>query len=225
MKEHRLVVQDLAISELSQHPENANNGDLDAIEESIKVNGFYAPIAVQESTGYVIAGNHRLLAAMKLGMKTIPGIVLNIDDNEARRIMVADNRITRLGFVDEGAEANLLELLYATDEGLAGTGYDHDDYEKLMTLMGDPLTDEDFVDPAESDTVDKNAGQEAHRLNFSIMPVISEDGKVYEMTLARSNYTHITANDLNLLRKALGQEALTREEMRSWGVPDWDRGL
>jgi hypothetical protein len=225
MKQHTLLVRDLDVSELRQHPENANNGDLEALEDSIAQNGFYAPIIVQDSTGYVIAGNHRLLAAMRAGMKTIPGIVLELTDEEAKRIMVADNRITRLGFDDEGQLANLLEDLHDTNAGLSGTGYDYDAYEKLMALVHEPLTASDLgVDDGSSEP-DQGSSSSTPRLNFSIMPVISEDGKVYEMTISRSNYTHITANDLQLLRKALGQERLSREEMRTWGVPDWDRSL
>lgn len=221
MKEHQLTVEDLLIAELAQHPDNANNGDVDAIVESIKVNGFYQPIIVQASSGYVIAGNHRLLAAIKSGAKTIPGIVLDVTDLEAKRMMVADNRITRLGHDDEGQLANILEELYATDAGLSGTGYDHHDYEYLMDLVNAPLGPEDFdlpeVDPGRTEIP-------THRLNFTINPVVSEDGKVYELTLSRPGYSHVTANDINMLRKALGQEPYNRNQLESFGVPDWDRG-
>jgi len=221
MKQHKLVIQDLAISELSQHPDNANSGDVDAIVESIRVNGFYAPITVQESTGYVIAGNHRLLAAMKTGATTIPGIVLDVTNLEAKRMMVVDNRITRMGHDDEGMLANILEELYATDSGLAGTGYDHDDYEYLMALVNEPLMESDFDLPDVEVPHDTVSG---HRLNFTINPVISEDGQVYELTLSRPNYSHVTANDINLLRKALGLQPYDRNQLESFGVPAWDRG-
>lgn len=224
MKTHQLVVQDLAIAELQQHPENANNGDVDAIADSIAVNGFYQPIIVQAGTGYVLAGNHRLLAELKLGHKTIPGIVLDVDDTEAKRIMVADNRITRLGHDDEGQLANLLEDLYATDAGLGGTGFDFDDYEYLMALVRDPFTAADVTgspDPAPSEHIGAGGGK---RLNFSVLPQVDDDGNVYELLLSRPNYSRISANDLNLLRVALGQAQLSHVELASYGVPSWNGG-
>jgi hypothetical protein len=217
MKLHPLEVVSVPLNEIDQHPDNANNGDVDALEQSIEVNGFYSPIIVQASTGYIIAGNHRYLVATKLEMATIPVIYLDVDDLEAKRIMVADNRITRLGFDDEAQLLELLEDLKATDAGLSGTGYNFDDFTKLEKLISEPL---DLADEPEMEPVGEHMGK---HLNYTLMPVIEEDGKVYRFDVSKPSYKHLTANDFNVIRKAFGQQPLSREELDTYDVDDWKR--
>lgn len=221
MRIHNLVVEMVSIHSIQQHPENANNGDVDAIADSIQVNGYYAPIVVQASTRYVVVGNHRLLAAIMEGAQEIPAFVLELTDAEAKRMMVADNHIGRRSYDDEGQLLNLLEQLRATDNGLAGTGFEDADYQYLYELANSPLTEADFADDDGSD--DPDSGIAEKRLNFSIMPVVSEDGRCYELTLQRAGLGAITANDLNMLRKALGQAPHTAAQLATYGVPSWDR--
>lgn len=219
--EHELRVVMVKPESLLQHPENANNGDVDALNESVEINGFYQPVIVQDSTRFVLAGNHRLLVALKRGMREIPAIFLNVGDDQARRIMVADNRITRLGYDDEGLLANILEQLHDTGIGLAGTGYDPDDYSSLMAMVNEPLTEADMAEPNPDDD---DSAPLPGRLQFTLMPVVDDhEGKVYEVSLARSNMGHITARDFNILRKRLGQEPLTREELDTYNVPNWEQ--
>lgn len=215
--EHDLVVEWVPYEQLQQHPENANNGDVDLIQQSILVNGMYGPVTAQRSTGYIVKGNHTYLAAVKRGLKKIPVIYLDISDMEARRIMVADNRTARSGHDDEGQLANLLESLHGTDAGLAGTGYDFQDYSALMELVNSPVTADDFHEPDEEPIQPLVLGH----LNFTVMPVVDPEGKVYEFVLSRPNYKHLTANDLNIIRSRLGQEPLSNFQLASYDVPDW----
>lgn len=128
------------IDRVHQHASNPNNGDLDALIESIQVNGFVTAITADARTGNIIAGNHRFQALHALGAKEIPVIwVDHMDPSGAVRYMVADNRTGKLAVIDEGALAALLTDLSDTDMGLAGTGYDEDTYQRLLLdLMADP---------------------------------------------------------------------------------------
>lgn len=218
---HDLRLEQVPLDQIAQHPDNANNGDLDAIHESVEVNGFYQPIIVQRSTGYILAGNHRYQILYRLKEPTAPVIYLDVDDDAAKRIMVADNRTTRLGYDDESALASLLEDLYQTDLGLAGTGYDSQDLSTLLSELSAPLNADDF-DPIDNDVDD--SGKAAKHLRFSMMPVVSEDGKAYELTLTKSDLRAITAHDFNALRKALGQDPLTDNELATYDVPGWGKG-
>lgn len=221
---HNLEVRQLPLSAVEQHPDNANNGDLDALEQSIRVNGFYQPIIVQKSTSYIIAGNHRYVIAIRLGMATVPAIVLDVNDEQAKRMMVADNRITRLGYDDEAALADLLEDLYATDISLAGTGYTHHDLSSLLELMDAPLNGEDLDPTGTDDEDDEKDEKKPRELRFNLMPTVSEDGKVYDLTVTKKNQAPISAHDFNVIRKALGQEALRPEEIDTYDVPSWTKG-
>jgi ParB-like chromosome segregation protein Spo0J len=121
------------IEAVQQHGQNPNNGDLDALIESIQVNGFVTAVTADARTGNIIAGNHRYQALHALGATEIPVIwVDHMDEGGAVRYMVADNRTGKLAVIDESAVAALLTDLNSTDLGLAGTGYDEHAYQNLL---------------------------------------------------------------------------------------------
>jgi ParB-like chromosome segregation protein Spo0J len=128
------------IDTVHQHAQNPNNADLDALIESIQVNGFVTAITADAKTGNIIAGNHRFQALHALGAKEIPVIwVDHMDESGAVRYMVADNRTGKLAILDETALAGLLTNLSDTDLGLAGTGYDEASYQRLLLdMMAEP---------------------------------------------------------------------------------------
>ena len=119
------------LDELHPHPSNPRQGDVGAIHESIEANGFYGAVIVQKSTGYVLAGNHRMQAAAHAGAKSLPVIEVDVDDATATRILLADNRTNDVATYDQDALAGLLRSL-AEDGGLAGSGYDGDDVDALL---------------------------------------------------------------------------------------------
>lgn len=121
------------IDSVHQHASNPNNADLDALIESIQVNGFVTAVTADAKTGNIIAGNHRYQALHALGATEIPVIwVDHMDATGAVRYMVADNRTGKLAVIDESALAALLTDLNDTDLALAGTGYDPDSYDRLL---------------------------------------------------------------------------------------------
>lgn len=120
------------VLKLKAHPRNANLGDLGAVHQSIEANGFYSPLIVNRRTSHVLAGNHRLAAARMHRMPTVPVVWVDVDPETELRILLADNKTTRLGVDDAAALETLLRSLAATDTGLIGTGYDEDDLQKLI---------------------------------------------------------------------------------------------
>jgi ParB-like chromosome segregation protein Spo0J len=128
------------IDKVQQHAQNPNNGDLDALIESIQINGFVTAITADARTGNIIAGNHRYQALHALGATEIPVIwVDHMDDSGAVRYMIADNRTGKLAILDDTALAALLTDLSDSDLGLAGTGYDDAAYQRLLLeMMADP---------------------------------------------------------------------------------------
>lgn len=122
------------IDAVSQHPQNYNNGDTEALAESVMVNGMYRPIYVQRSTGYIIAGNHTWVACKELGATKIPVVTLDVDDTSAKKIMIADNRIAQLARPDDSALLRLLDDLAANDT-ITGTGFADHDVETLRLLQ------------------------------------------------------------------------------------------
>lgn len=132
------------IDKVAQHPDNPRNGDVEAIAESIEINGYISPVIVQESTGYILAGNHRYQALLSLGSKVIPVIYVDVDETAARRYLLADNRTSDLGVYDNGQLVEILNDLDAHDS-LLGSGYTKMDLEQLQAILDIPPTYEDFA--------------------------------------------------------------------------------
>lgn len=124
----------VALSDLKPYPKNARIGDVNVIAESLQTNGQYRPIVVNKRTNEILAGNHTWKAAKQLGWKKIAVAWVDVDEREAKRIVIADNRTHDLGMYDNDALANLLMSL----PDLEGTGYTEWDLEHLEGLFDAP---------------------------------------------------------------------------------------
>lgn len=121
------MIQRRPIESLKPHPDNPRLGDVDAIKESIRVNGWHGAVVTQQSTGFIIAGNHRTQAALELvrgnffpwpdqsaedwekekarwkaELASLPVHVVACDDDTAKRILLADNRTADRATYDDG---------------------------------------------------------------------------------------------------------------------------
>ncbi len=130
--DHKPGIRKTALTELVPHPSNPRQGDVGAIIQSIEANGWYGTLVAQISSGHVLAGNHRLQAAIHCGLDRVPVHWVDVDDDTAYRILLADNRTTDLATYDEHALADLLVEMGKTGN-LDGTGYDGDDLDSLLT--------------------------------------------------------------------------------------------
>lgn len=124
--------QVMPVKKLNEHPDNVRKGDVDAIVASLETHGQYRPLIVQKSTMFVCAGNHTLKAARRLGMETLAVTVLDIDDDQARRILAVDNRASDNATYDYAGLADLLASFADSNAGLAGTGYTEVDLNDLL---------------------------------------------------------------------------------------------
>lgn len=120
------------IYQLNYFHKNPRIGDTEAIALSLETNGAYKPIVVNRGTYTgrpmeVLAGNHRLKAQKLLvergetQWETIETWMVDVDDEKATRIVLADNRTADLGTYDND---DVLELLGSLNDGTEGTGYD-----------------------------------------------------------------------------------------------------
>ena len=121
---------EVPVEDLKPYPRNPRRGDVSAIVDSLELNGQYRPVVVNKRTMEVLAGNHTLAAARQLGWPAIAATFVDVDEDQAARIALVDNRANDLAGYDD---AVLLELLEALPD-LAGTGFDD---EFLAELIGD----------------------------------------------------------------------------------------
>jgi hypothetical protein len=129
------VVKVVDVETLKHHPKNPRKGNIESIRESIRVNGFYGALVVQKSTNYVLAGNHRLKAAKAEGITEVPVAFVDVDDETAIKIVLADNRTNDVAEYDDAALAELLASV-SNQYGLDGTGFDEDFLAGLIDELG-----------------------------------------------------------------------------------------
>jgi hypothetical protein len=125
----------MAVAELKLHPDNARQGDVGAIMQSLEAHGQYKPIVVQKSTNYVLAGNHTLRAAAGLGWDSVEAVVLDVDDDQALRILLADNRTGDLASYDDIKLVEMLTSLFEEEASLIGTGFSGDDMDDMLARL------------------------------------------------------------------------------------------
>ncbi len=122
------------IDTLKSLPGNPRKGDVDAVARSYERFGQRKPI-VATKDGTVIAGNHQLAAARKLGWSEIAVVVVDDDELTAKAFALADNRTADLGSYDNELLAELLADV-AVDESLLGaTGYNTTDLDELIATL------------------------------------------------------------------------------------------
>lgn len=144
-----LKVETFKISDLSTYHKNPRHGDVDAIAESLKARGQYRPIVVNIGTHAshdyeILAGNHTYLAAKKLGWKTIQATTVDVDDDQAAQIVLADNRLADLGGYDD----ETLSALLSDVSSLDGLGWSQDDVDELAAAL-EPERDDSEVEDVE----------------------------------------------------------------------------
>jgi DNA modification methylase len=104
----------LPTTSLKPHPQNPrvhSDKQVHQIAQSIETFGFNVPILVDDRQN-VVAGHGRLLAAQKLGWRTVPVIELShLSESQYKAFLIADNRLTENSSWDEQLLGEQLKVL------------------------------------------------------------------------------------------------------------------
>jgi ParB-like chromosome segregation protein Spo0J len=138
----------IPLDELTPFPGNARRGLIPKIQDSLRRNGQYRSLVVRQDgvALVVLAGNHTMQALAAEGHAEARCDVIECTDQEARRINLADNRLSDLATDDKQALADLL----AEIDDLEGAGYTAKDVEKLTGTPPGPEPGEAPVDDLET---------------------------------------------------------------------------
>lgn len=190
----------VAIDDLKPHPDNPRRGDVEALRELIRENGWVGHLYRQKSTGYVLSGWHSSRAAKDEGYDALPVVTLDVDDKRAAKLLVSLNRGHELGHTDDAAAAALLRQ-FADDDDLAGTGWAEDEVDDLLE-DGFGTEAADFLsgvgDDDETDGDDEGDGDDAPAASGPEIDAEGADGGPY-FTLS---YT-VTLDEREQITKAL----------------------
>lgn len=128
------------INTLTLDPENANRGDVPAIQRSLNVFGQRKPVVVRRTgqdadgrpTGIVVAGNHTLMAATELGWDHVAAVFIDDDASTAKAYALADNRTGELSTWDNDQLAATLRELDADAYDMTALGWTNDELAALL---------------------------------------------------------------------------------------------
>lgn len=125
-KEIKFIAPDLILPNLYQPRKFFDEEAIEELAQSIKMYGIIQPLSVRrmgENSYELVAGERRLRAAKKLGLDTVPVILIDITDKDSAAIALLENlQREDLNYIEE-AEAyhNLIQDHSYTQEQLADT--------------------------------------------------------------------------------------------------------
>ncbi len=156
------------------------------IAASIVEFGFTNPI-LAGSDGVIVAGHGRLAAAQKLGLDTVPVVVLDhLTPTQRRALIIADNRIAENAGWDDAMLRIELHSLQEDGFNLDITGFDADALAEIMAgeeTTVDGNTDEDSL-PEISETVISRPGDVWILGNHRLVCGDATQASSYEQLLA-----------------------------------------
>ena len=170
-------IKKIAINELKPYAQNPRKGNIDLIAQSLITYGQYKPITVNQRTNEILAGNHTYAAAKKLGWTEIAVTYVDVDEATAAKIVLIDNRSTDAGTYDTQILLNLLDSFDSID----ATGYNQEDYEKLVKILAKP--DNGMMNTTQGATMAENAEKYADRTSRVLM--LDYDKTTYEWLMER----------------------------------------
>jgi hypothetical protein len=117
------------------NPRRISDAELEALTRSLHEYGFVQPVIALRSDSTVVGGGHqRLVAARKLGIKTVPVVYVDLPLEQARLMNLALNKIS--GEWDQDMLAHLIaDLSNNADLDLSLSAFSEDELEKLMKSL------------------------------------------------------------------------------------------
>ncbi|MGZ0147155.1 hypothetical protein ACXJJ3_08795 [Kribbella sp. WER1] len=190
------------VADLSPYNGNPRRGNVDLIKESLQTHGQYRPIVARRDTGVVLAGNHTLYAAKELGWESVAVTYVDVDDEQAARIVLMDNRAADSGSYDQDALLAILKELEATEAGLSGSGYLDDDLDDLLAA----LSENPPAVAAGTDSSEHENAWESTDLKEYAERYEEQGRRLIVLDYDRTAYAQVTAC-MDQLRAQYGQES------------------
>jgi len=116
------------------NPRRISDAELEALTRSVREFGLVDPVIARREDGTVVGGHQRLVAARKLGLRSVPVVFVDLTVEQARLLNLALNRIS--GAWDEELLARMLADLKGVEEiDLGLSGFSEDELDKLLRRL------------------------------------------------------------------------------------------
>jgi len=133
----QIQIEQVPIGELKPdlaNPRRISEQELETLTRSIQEFGLIDPIIARREDKMLIGGHQRLLAARKLGYKTVPVVLTDLTIEQGRLLNIALNKIS--GSFDQELLARLLkELQEVPDIDLSLSGFEDDELKRLWKSL------------------------------------------------------------------------------------------
>jgi len=133
----QIQIEQVPVWDLVPDPANPrliSDRELEALTRSIREFGLVDPIIARKEGRTVIGGHQRLLAARRLGYKTVPVVFADLSLEQARLLNIALNKIS--GSFDQELLARLLsELNEVPDIDLTLSGFEEKELKDLLKSL------------------------------------------------------------------------------------------
>ncbi|MBN2308441.1 MAG: DNA modification methylase [Candidatus Hydrogenedentes bacterium] len=141
-----LRIREIAVNRLRPWIDNPrrNGKAIPAVAKSIKAFGFNVPVLCDTQLR-IVAGHTRVEAAKRLGMASVPAIVLPLSGRECRRFAIADNRTGELSDWDTPKLREILDELHSEDADLAALGFPSRELRRLLKV--ERMRDDSLPEP------------------------------------------------------------------------------
>lgn len=123
-----------------------NDSAIPMVVESIKRFGFAAPLVVRLDTREVIAGHTRLAAAKALQMERVPVRFMDLSEDEAHALALADNKLGEVADWDTELLTDVFAALENSGASLVGLGWTTEEIENLTGALVEPMEENPFED-------------------------------------------------------------------------------
>ena len=183
------------ISKICEWEENPrfNEAAIDAVADSIKKFGFSSPIVARKEDGRIIAGHTRFKAAQQIGLEIIPVRFMDLSEQEANALALADNRLGEISSWDDAMLGQVLEKLKEENFEMEILGFSEQVMNQLLGDWEDPFWGDEFEgdNPQGEDGADV-IEDNGHTIIYITVPVANaHDAKdLIAEALTQNDITH-----------------------------------
>jgi ParB family transcriptional regulator, chromosome partitioning protein len=127
-------IKQLPLSDIKPYDKNPRRKkNINKVMQSIKDFGFQQPI-VTDTSGTIIVGHSRYIAAQELKLQTVPVVIANLSPEKAKAYRIADNKTNEDSEWDYGLLHQEFTDMLDLNMDLEITGFDNNELEDFLTF-------------------------------------------------------------------------------------------
>lgn len=127
-------IKQLPLSDIKPYDKNPRRKkNIEKVMRSIRDFGFQQPI-VTDTSGTIIVGHSRYIAAQELKLETVPVIIADLSPEKAKAYRIADNKTNEDSEWDYGLLHKEFTEMLDLNLDLEMTGFDNNELEDFLTF-------------------------------------------------------------------------------------------